>query len=264
MKQFICNNFETSLMNALRNLRRIPGILSVGLFGKTAKQLSAGELEGIKNGDSDVDLFLIVKEKTLQLQQNILQKLSRFGNIDFHPHLYPIRPPDKLTIEIIAVPERTRYFIKKERGALLGLAILDSYVHLAGTTPTKVIGFIKTPKTPQQRSRYFIAGHHGLVNLLSDLWPTLSKDVKTVNIDSRRLFHIVSKNLAWVISGKFSKNDEEAAKIIKNWNIRFFNSFKPLCLLSKKQGISAKDNLVLLKKEYEIFSQLYNILGVRK
>jgi len=81
-------------------------------------------MDAVERLDGDVDLLLITRNKDLDLRSELADRLSTFGRLVFHPDLYQRREANRVTLEIIVMPEGTSYFKQRNAGLLVGLAML--------------------------------------------------------------------------------------------------------------------------------------------
>jgi len=201
------------------------GVLGIIVFGKHIYQRGANildvSLSEIKNDstESDVDLILFVEKKTLEIMTRIKNALMEEDtHIIFHPDFYSVRPPDKVTIDIIVVPKGTKWFSKDHLGRLIGLSIFSSkYLLLSELNIDELLVLPQKPKDKYERLNLVLKGYGGLYYFVTMLWSTIGNEIL---VDARRILRWAIIDTVWALTGEFIRDDPERCVSILKEAIR--------------------------------------------
>lgn len=164
----------------------------------------------------DIDLIFIVENKTPEIAHQIHKKLSKYGDVIYHPDFYSKRTTDYIPIEVIVLPKESSYF--SSQGILTGLSALNSEnVYTVFGNPLNTI--ISTPnindyKKYNSRKKIYYTCHYGINHIQSELFTSLVQ-VKPY-IDYSRLIKFIAMDYCWVLTGKFYRDlDEIESTLLK-------------------------------------------------
>lgn len=199
------------LMNCLLDTQGVLGIIIFGKYmswrGTNILGTSLGEIKN-DSTESDVDLILFVEKKTLEVMARIKNALmGEDTHIIFHPDFYSVRPPNKVTIDIIVVPKGTKWFSKNHLGRLIGLSIFSSkYLLLSELNINELLVLPQKPKDRYERLNLLLKGYGGLYYFVTMLWSTIGNEIL---VDARRILRWAIIDTVWALTGEFIRDDPE-------------------------------------------------------
>lgn len=196
---------------------------SISMFGRSAQYMTAildhrGWVSWAvdSNGaqvEGDVDFLVIAPAKTSRVYKEVEAKLGLWGRVIFHPDMYSPRAKGQRVIEVVILPEGSRY-LSGEAGRLFGCSLRPRgrLRHVAGRKVTEMVRLPDEPADARERWRIFKRGRYGLNDLLAILWARMGDGWWT--IDVRRVVRFGLIDSAWVIGGQFLSSPVSAIDLL--------------------------------------------------
>jgi hypothetical protein len=200
-----------TLAECIKRIHVEGDVCSTVLFGSSVRKREEFErMLSLTESDSstrfpllaELDLLLVVKEKSLGLLDLLKRCLAPYGYALFHPSFYEVRSTHRPTFEIIALPKHSSWFARNNLGRLVGLSVLraPNFVHFAGSPVADCIEMPSGARTRDERLPIALHGHAGLLDMCSKLWAALGNGDR---VDPFRVAKWLICDTVWVESGTF-------------------------------------------------------------
>jgi len=260
--------FPRQLGDALDVMAKDGRILSVSLFG-SAIERSRHFLNGVnaRTGagvpealEGDMDLLIVVPEKTSAVCSELIGLLTAWGRVVVHPDMYSPRQTECPTLELIVLPQHSRYLCGAA-GTLLGLS-LQAPGHMetvAGVAAATVLDLPDAIQSFGERVRALRHARYGIIDMLATLWARMND--RWWEIDPRRILRFGLVDVGWALTGTFEFDVVRASETIERECDGVHVEHKELIEALRCGKLKQMDDRDVMAQTFDLLQSLNMALG---